>query len=158
METPRTTPRPRAGRRERTRSTGFSRAVAATGVIAALGLAVACASPIDDSNVTDTSVLVQVDPDKPPQRSTTVVRGQPYRIAVTLEWAQGRAGRHQRTWKYFHAGSYQGEQTRRVSLKRSPYTMTLDASSADKAPGDYQYQLYVDGALVASVNLTIVAR
>jgi hypothetical protein len=135
-----------------------SRAAAAVCASAALAVALACAAAIDRSNVTETSVLVQVDPEKPPQRSTTVVRGQPYRIAVTLEWEKGRAGRHQRTWKYFQAGNLLGEQTRRVSLKRSPYTMTLDAGSTDKQPGDYQYQLYIDGALVASVNLTIVDR
>jgi hypothetical protein len=122
-----------------------------------LGLAaVACAKPIDQSNLFSQSVSVREDLSKPPVITSTVKRGAEYKIAVTFAWQEkGGVGRHRRTWKYYKDGTPFGQDSERVNFRQSPFTLELDATSLDKEPGDYQYQLDVDGVTMTTINVTI---
>jgi hypothetical protein len=127
-------------------------------VSAALALAAAgCAKPLDQTNLFSQSVSVREDYSKPPVITSTVKRGAEYKVAVTFAWeTPGGVGRHRRTWKFYRDGVLYGQDSERVNFRQSPFTLELDATSIDKEPGDYQYQLELDGQDITTINVTIV--
>jgi hypothetical protein len=120
-------------------------------------VAVGCAKPLDQSNLFSQSVSVREDYSKPAVITSTVKRGAEYKVAVTFAWeTPGGVGRHERTWKFYKDGSLFGQDSEKVNFRQSPFTLELDATSIDKEPGDYQYQLDLDGQTMTTINVTIV--